>query len=108
MSFRCAIRELRIGIDNTVPDKVIALPPWDFARPGRNPLRRRQSRDLLSFRPRPNWSPWSLTFSDGSASETKTFKKASPCHQVSPLNSTARRASRIARHTLSGVAGISM
>ena len=29
MSYRCAIREVRIGIDSTVPDKVLKMPPCD-------------------------------------------------------------------------------
>ena len=29
MSYRCAIREVRVGIDSTVPDKVLKMPPCD-------------------------------------------------------------------------------
>ena len=29
MSYRCAIREVRIGIDSAVPDKVLKMPPCD-------------------------------------------------------------------------------
>jgi hypothetical protein len=29
MSYRCAIREARVGIDTAVPDKVLKMPPCD-------------------------------------------------------------------------------
>ena len=29
MSYRCAIREVRVGIDSAVPDKVLKMPPCD-------------------------------------------------------------------------------
>ena len=40
MSYRCAIREVRIGIDTAVPDKVLKMPPCDLARSQRDPARR--------------------------------------------------------------------
>ncbi len=36
VSYRCAIRQVRIGIDTTVPDKVIQLPPCDMRDPTRS------------------------------------------------------------------------
>src|SRR6266436_1786143 len=33
MSYRCAIREARIGIDTAVPDKVLQMPPCDMRDP---------------------------------------------------------------------------
>ena len=33
MSYRCAIREVRVGIDGTVPDKVLKMPPCDPRTP---------------------------------------------------------------------------
>ncbi|MDP4024833.1 caspase family protein [Methylobacterium sp. NEAU 140] len=33
VSYRCAIRELRIGLDRAEPDRVVALPPCDEANP---------------------------------------------------------------------------
>ena len=33
MSYRCAIREVRIGIDSAVPNKVLKLPACDPATP---------------------------------------------------------------------------
>ena len=72
MSFRCAIRELRIGVDNTVPDKVIALPPCDFGHPEEIPA---DAKPYLQLPPKTQMVTVELTYSDGSTSETKTFKK---------------------------------
>ena len=33
MSYRCAIREVRIGIDSAVPDKVLSMPGCDMKDP---------------------------------------------------------------------------
>ncbi len=41
MSYRCAIREMRIGIDSGVPDKVIKLPPCNLKDPVAIPPMRR-------------------------------------------------------------------
>ena len=40
MSYRCAIREARIGIDSAVPDKVLKMPPCDPRDPASFPTRR--------------------------------------------------------------------
>src|SRR5581483_9916567 len=37
LSYRCAIREVRIGTDNAVPDKVLKLPPCDMRDPSAIP-----------------------------------------------------------------------
>src|SRR5277367_5015819 len=37
MSYRCAIREARIGIDTAVPDKVLKMPPCDLRDPNAIP-----------------------------------------------------------------------
>src|SRR5882762_4496813 len=52
MSYRCAIREVRIGIDTAVPDKVLKMPP---------------STQFVSIE---------LTYRDGSVSEVKSFRTA--------------------------------
>ena len=72
MSFRCAIRELRIGIDNAMPDKVVALPPCDSAHPGEIPS---DAKPYLQLPPKTQMVTVELTYVDGSTSETKTFKK---------------------------------
>ena len=40
MSYRCAIREVRVGIDTAVPDKVLKMPPCDPRDPTVDPARR--------------------------------------------------------------------
>ena len=40
MSYRCAIREVRVGIDTTVPDKVLKMPPCDPRDPSVDSARR--------------------------------------------------------------------
>ena len=40
MSYRCAIREVRVGIDSAVPDKVLKMPPCDPAGSQRHSARR--------------------------------------------------------------------
>jgi hypothetical protein len=37
MSYRCAIREVRIGIDTAVPDKLLKMPPCDLKDPSAIP-----------------------------------------------------------------------
>ena len=37
MSYRCAIREARIGIDTIVPDRVLKMPPCDTKQPNEVP-----------------------------------------------------------------------
>ena len=39
MSYRCAIREVRVGIDSAVPDKVLKMPPCDPRDPSVIPAR---------------------------------------------------------------------
>ncbi len=39
MSYRCAIREVRVGIDSAVPDKVLKMPPCDPEGSQRHPAR---------------------------------------------------------------------
>jgi hypothetical protein len=72
MSFRCAIRELRIGIDNSMPDKVVALPPCDPAHPQEIPA---DAKPYLQLPPKTQMVTVELTYVDGSTSETKTYKK---------------------------------
>ena len=40
MSYRCAIREVRVGIDTAVPDKVLKMPPCDIQGSQRHSARR--------------------------------------------------------------------
>ena len=71
-SYRCAIREARIGIDSTVPDKVLKLPPCDMRDPSAIP------HDAQLFLKLPSSTrsvSVELTFRDGSVSEIKSFRR---------------------------------
>jgi hypothetical protein len=74
ISFRCAIREVRIGIDNTRPDKVIPMPPCDPLHYAEIP---NDAKGYMSLPPATALVTIELTYRDGSVSETKTFKKES-------------------------------
>jgi hypothetical protein len=71
-SYRCAIREMRIGIDTTVPDKVVKVPPCNPKDPSSIPdspppyMKIPASAKSVSVE---------LTYQDGSVSEIKNFRK---------------------------------
>jgi hypothetical protein len=73
VSYRCAIREVRIGIDTTVPDKVLKLPPCDLRDPSAIPYNAELSMKLA---PKTQFMSVELTYRDGSLSEIKTFRTA--------------------------------
>ena len=71
-SYRCAIREVRIGIDTTVPDKVLKLPPCNMRDPHAIPS------DLMPYMKLPASTKSvsvELTFKDGSLSELRNFRR---------------------------------
>jgi hypothetical protein len=71
LSYRCAIREVKIGIDSTVPDKKLALPPCDPVDPSSIPEK------AVSYMKLPAGTKLmsiELTYKDGSVSETKTYR----------------------------------
>jgi hypothetical protein len=72
MSYRCAIREARIGIDSAVPDQVLKLPACNMRDPVAIP-----SSATPYFKVSPNVKSVSveLTYRDGSVSEIKTFRR---------------------------------
>jgi hypothetical protein len=72
MSYRCAIREMRIGIDSTVPNKVIALGDCDPQHPYEIPA---NAQPYLRLPPATQMVSVELTYRDGSVSETKTFRR---------------------------------
>ena len=74
ISFRCAIREVRIGIDNTRPDKAIPMPPCDPLHYAEIP---NDAKGYMNLPPTTQAVTVELTYRDGSVSETKTFKKSS-------------------------------
>jgi hypothetical protein len=72
MSYRCAIREVRVGIDSTVPDKVVKMPPCDPRDPSVIP---HDSQPYLKLAPATKSVSVELTYRDGSVSEIKSFRR---------------------------------
>lgn len=72
MSYRCAIREVRIGIDSTMPDKVLKMPPCDMRDPHAIP---HEAQPYLKLPGATKSVSVELTYRDGSVSEVKTFRK---------------------------------
>jgi hypothetical protein len=72
MSYRCAIREVRVGIDSTVPDKVVKMPPCDPKDPSVIP---HDSQPYLKLAPATKSVSVELTYRDGSVSEIKSFRR---------------------------------
>ena len=72
MSYRCAIREARVGIDSTVPDKVLKMPPCDPRDPSAIP---HDSQPYLKLAPSTQFVSVELTYRDGSVSEIKSFRR---------------------------------
>ena len=64
MSYRCAIRVARIGIDTAVPDKVLKMPPCDLRDP--NAISASATTQFMSVE---------LTYRDSSVSEIKSFRR---------------------------------
>ncbi|MGY3445810.1 MULTISPECIES: caspase family protein [unclassified Bradyrhizobium] len=72
MSYRCAIREVRIGIDSAVPDKVLKMPPCNQRDPSAIPS---DAQPYLKLAPQTKSVSVELTYRDGSVSEIKTFRR---------------------------------
>ncbi|MGY3615017.1 hypothetical protein ACVJGD_001213 [Bradyrhizobium sp. USDA 10063] len=72
MSYRCAIREVRVGIDSAVPDKVLKMPPCDPRDPSVIP---HEAQPYLKLAPQTRSVSVELTYRDGSVSEIKTFRR---------------------------------
>jgi hypothetical protein len=72
MSYRCAIREVRVGIDTTVPDKVLKMPPCDLRDPSVIPS---DATPYLKLPPATKSVSVELTYRDGSVSEIKSFRR---------------------------------
>jgi hypothetical protein len=72
MSYRCAIREVRVGIDTTVPDKVLKMPPCDPRDPMAIPG---DAQPYLKLAPATQSVSVELTYRDGSVSEIKSFRR---------------------------------
>jgi Caspase domain len=72
MSYRCAIREVRIGIDTAVPDRVLPMPPCDMRDPSVIPY---DAKPYLKLSPSNQFVSVELTYRDGSVSEIKSFRR---------------------------------
>jgi hypothetical protein len=72
MSYRCAIREVRVGIDSAVPDEVLKMPPCDPRDPSVIP---HDSQPYLKLAPATKSVSVELTYRDGSVSEIKSFRR---------------------------------
>jgi hypothetical protein len=72
MTYRCGIREARIGIDTTMPDRVVQLPPCDPKNPGAIPA---NATPYLKLPPATKSVSVELTYRDGSVSEIKNFRR---------------------------------
>ena len=72
MSYRCAIREVRVGIDSAVPDKVLKMPPCDPRDPSVIP---HDAQPYLKLAPATRSVSVELTYRDGSVSEVKSFRR---------------------------------
>ncbi|MGN6114577.1 MAG: caspase family protein [Nitrobacter sp.] len=72
MSYRCAIREARIGIDTSVPDQVLKMPACDPRDPSAIP---HDALPYLKLPPATKSVSVELTYRDGSVSEIKSFRR---------------------------------
>jgi hypothetical protein len=72
MSYRCAIREARIGIDTAIPNQVLKMPPCDMKDPSAIPY---EAKPYLKLSPTNQFVSVELTYRDGSVSEIKSFRK---------------------------------
>lgn len=72
VSYRCAIREVRIGIDTSVPDQVLKMPPCDMRDPVAIPY---DVKPYMKLSPSNKFVSVELTYRDGSVSEIKSFRR---------------------------------
>jgi hypothetical protein len=72
MTYRCAIREARIGIDSAVPDKLLKMPPCNLRDPSSIP---HDAVPYVKIAPTTKTVSVELTYRDGSVSEIKSFRR---------------------------------
>ena len=72
MSFRCAIREVRIGVDSSVPDRVLPMPPCNLKDPNSIP---ENANPYVKMPSNVKSVSVELTYRDGTTSEVKTFRR---------------------------------
>ena len=71
-SYRCAIREFRVGIDKEAPDRVVKLAPCDMRDPAGNPS---NVDTHLWIDPSVDFASAQLVYQDGTVSETRIFRR---------------------------------
>lgn len=71
LSYRCALREVKIGIDSTVPERKLAMPPCDPRDPSAIP---HNAQPFVKLDPATKFVSVELTYRDGTVSETRTFR----------------------------------
>lgn len=72
MSYRCAIREMRIGVGSAVPNKIVPLGACDAKHPYEIPS---AAQPYLRLTSATHMVSVELTYRDGSVSEIKTFRR---------------------------------
>ncbi|EKS40070.1 caspase family protein [Afipia clevelandensis] len=72
LSFRCAVREMRIGIDTTVPNQVVKIPPCNPKDPSAIP---ENAASYMKIPASTRSVSVELTYQDGSLSEIKNFRR---------------------------------
>ena len=72
MSYRCAIRQVRIGLDSAVPDRTVGMPPCNQRDPMGIPA---DAQPYLKVPPATGSVSVEITYRDGSVSEVKTFRR---------------------------------
>jgi hypothetical protein len=77
VSYRCAIREVRIGIDTAVPNQVLKIPPCNLKDPTGDPSGISAGMPMyMKLAPATQFVSVELTYRDGSVSEIKSFRTA--------------------------------
>ncbi|HEX8416927.1 MAG TPA: caspase family protein, partial [Methylobacterium sp.] len=72
VSYRCAIKELRIGLDKPEPDRVVPLPPCDEGNPFAIPA---TFTPYLKAPPGTRSASAQIVYSDGTVSAVKLFRR---------------------------------
>lgn len=72
LSYRCAIREMRVGIDTTVPNQVVKIPPCNPKDPSAIP---ENAASYMKIPATTRSVSVELTYQDGSLSEIKNFRR---------------------------------
>jgi uncharacterized caspase-like protein len=72
VSYRCGIRQVRIGLNSAVPDRALTLPPCNLRDPMAIPG---DAQPYLKVAPTTASVSVEITYQDGSVSEVKTFRR---------------------------------